>query len=69
MGEVGLAGELRSVAGLSRRVREAQRLGARAVIVPVAGELDEVAGLRISRCRTLGEAIEVAQRHEVVKVR
>ena len=69
VGEVGLAGELRSVAGLSRRVREAQRLGARAVIVPVAGELDEVAGLRISRCRTLGEAIEVAQRHEVVKVR
>ena len=31
MGEVGLAGELRAISGLTRRVREAQRLGTRQV--------------------------------------
>jgi DNA repair protein RadA/Sms len=61
VGEVGLAGELRAVSGLTRRVREAQRLGATNVIVPVAGELDEVDGIRVRRCATLGEAIAVVR--------
>lgn len=61
MGEVGLAGELRAVSGLSRRVREAQRLGATVVIVPVEGELEAVDGVRIFRCDSLAEAIRVAQ--------
>jgi DNA repair protein RadA/Sms len=61
MGEVGLAGELRAVTGLSRRVREAHRLGATAVIVPAAGELDEVAGVSVYRCHSLSEAIASAQ--------
>ncbi len=61
MGEVGLAGELRAVTGLSRRVREAHRLGATTVIVPAEGELDEVAGLTVHRCRSLAEAIEAAR--------
>lgn len=69
VGEVGLAGELRTVAGLSRRVREAQRLGARTAIVPHAGELDDVRGLQIERCHSLSDAISVAQRHEMSKVR
>lgn len=69
VGEVGLAGELRSVAGLTRRVREAQRLGARTVIVPQAGELEHVAGLDVVRCGTLDEALVAARRHEVAKVR
>ncbi len=69
VGEVGLAGELRAVAGLNRRVREAQRLGARTVIVPRTGEMDDVEGLRIERCATLGDALEAARRHEVAKVR
>jgi DNA repair protein RadA/Sms len=69
VGEVGLAGELRSVAGLSRRVREAQRLGASVVIVPYVSELEDLAGLGIERCASLGHAIEAARRHEVVKVR
>ena len=63
LGEVGLAGELRAVSGLSRRVREAQRLGAAVVIVPAEGELDEIVGVRVSRCRSLSDAIAVAQ-HE-----
>jgi DNA repair protein RadA/Sms len=62
MGEVGLAGELRGVAGLTRRVREAQRLGATTVIVPTEGELDEVLGVQVHRCRFLSDAIDVARR-------
>ena len=61
MGEVGLAGELRAVSGLSRRVREAQRLGATLVIVPAQGELDVVEGVEVFRCHSLAEAITVAQ--------
>ncbi|MCU1364239.1 MAG: repair protein RadA [Acidimicrobiaceae bacterium] len=61
IGEVGLAGELRAVTGLTRRVREASRRGARVVIVPHEGELDEVGGIRVCRCHSLVEAIALAQ--------
>ncbi len=61
VGEVGLAGELRSVSGLTRRVREAKRLGASRVVVPVTGELDEVPGIRVDRCASLGDAINRAR--------
>jgi len=57
VGEVGLAGELRPVTGLTRRVREAQRLGATHVVVPAAGELDAVAGIEVRRCATLSDAL------------
>ncbi len=61
IGEVGLAGELRAVSGLTRRVREAARLGAEMVIVPVEGECDDVPGVRLRRCHSLAEAIAAAQ--------
>jgi DNA repair protein RadA/Sms len=61
LGEVGLAGELRAVSGLTRRVREASRLGATVVIVPGEGELDDVAGVTVIRCHSLVEAIGAAQ--------
>jgi DNA repair protein RadA/Sms len=61
MGEVGLAGELRAVTALTRRVREAQRLGASAVIVPCEGELDPVPGIEVHRCQSLVQAIALAQ--------
>ena len=61
VGEVGLAGELRAVSGLTRRVREAVRLGATRVVVPRAGELDEVEGVEVTRCATLAEAIAAAR--------
>jgi len=61
VGEVGLAGELRAVSGLARRVREAHRLGADAVIVPSEGDLDGVPGVRVFRCRSLAEAIAIAR--------
>jgi DNA repair protein RadA/Sms len=57
VGEVGLAGELRPVSGLTRRVSEAQRLGATRVVVPSAGELEPVGGIVIERCDTLAAAI------------
>ncbi len=57
IGEVGLAGELRGVVGLARRVREAARRGASTVIVPEEGELEATPGVRLVRCATLGAAI------------
>ena len=58
IGEVGLAGELRPVAGLSRRVREAQRLGSTTVVAPVEGALDDVTGIDVVRCASLVEVLE-----------
>jgi DNA repair protein RadA/Sms len=37
VGEVGLAGEVRNVVGVPRRVAEAERMGFRQAIVPFAG--------------------------------
>lgn len=61
VGEVGLAGELRSVSGLTRRVREAQRLGAKRVIVPSEGDLDATPGMDVERCSSLAQALESAR--------
>ena len=61
-GEVGLLGELRPVAGLERRLREAARLGFGRAIVPRAargGSSPELDGLDVSEVATLREAIEV----------
>ena len=57
VGEVGLAGELRAVSGLSRRVSEAQRMGAERVLVPANGDLEDAAGISVHRCATLLAAI------------
>jgi DNA repair protein RadA/Sms len=62
IGEVGLAGELRAVSGMSRRIHEARRLGARAVILPAASEAIDVDGLELRRCQSLVEAIAAARR-------
>jgi DNA repair protein RadA/Sms len=62
IGEVGLLGELRPVAGLERRLREAARLGFGRAIVPCAargGPSPELDGLDVSEVATLREAIEV----------
>jgi DNA repair protein RadA/Sms len=57
IGEVGLAGELRTVVGIARRVREAARLGVATVIVPAEADLEDVEGVRVVRCASLAEAI------------
>ncbi|MGC1206827.1 MAG: DNA repair protein RadA [Ornithinimicrobium sp.] len=61
-GEVGLAGELRAVTGVPRRLAEAARIGFRRAIVP-AGSLDEgapPAGMKVAQAATLAEATVVA---------
>ena len=62
-GEVGLLGELRGVAGLERRLREAARLGFVRAIVPRSGRdrpTPDIPGVRIDVADTLREAIEQA---------
>ena len=44
LGEVGLLGELRAVAGLERRLREAARLGFERAIVPARGQPGRTSG-------------------------
>ncbi len=71
-GEIGLLGELRPVAGLGRRLREAERLGFERAIVPYGGRSgepvpDQLAGLRVLACRTLREAIAAALAPEPVE--
>lgn len=60
LGEVGLAGELRSVVGLERRVGEARRRGATRIVVPDQAELDLTASAGVVRCRSLAEALDEA---------
>jgi DNA repair protein RadA/Sms len=62
IGEIGLLGELRPVAGLERRLREASRLGFRAAVVPRArrGEVPDVAGMSVHAAASLREAIALA---------
>jgi DNA repair protein RadA/Sms len=63
IGEVGLLGELRSVVGLERRLREAARLGFGRAIVPrpTTGTTPPVVdGLEVVTVGTLREAIEIA---------
>jgi DNA repair protein RadA/Sms len=60
IGEVGLLGELRPVAGVERRLREAARLGFDQAIVPRATrgrELPSIPGLRLRPAASLREAI------------
>ena len=61
IGEVGLSGELRSVAQIGRRLNEANRLGFKRAIVPASmgsrtGDLPH--GFEVIRASTLKEAIE-----------
>ncbi len=63
IGEVGLLGELRSVVGLERRLREAARLGFGRAIVPRPGrgpEIPVIPGVEVIAVGSLREAIEVA---------
>jgi DNA repair protein RadA/Sms len=63
IGEIGLAGELRSVGQLERRLGEAKRLGFSRAVVPAAAAkrgTRDVSGLRIVRADTVAEAIEAS---------
>jgi DNA repair protein RadA/Sms len=61
LGELGLTGEVRRIAGVSRRLAEAGRLGFRAALVPVGAVPvgDEVAGMRVIEVGDLADALRV----------
>ena len=60
IGEVGLAGELRPVPNVERRLQEAARLGYKRAIVP-RGEINPVDGMQVRQVATLGEALATVQ--------
>lgn len=64
VGEVGLSGELRSVAQLPARLSEASRLGFREVVVPASARssVTAPAGLKVSAVASLAEALALVLR-------
>lgn len=58
VGEVGLAGEVRQVTDLPRRLDEAARLGFTQVVAPASAPTPP-AGVRLIRVRSLADALEV----------
>ncbi|SFG94474.1 DNA repair protein RadA/Sms [Desulfotomaculum arcticum] len=59
MGELGLTGELRPVAALDKRIREAARLGFKRCIVPQQkGIPDNVSEVKIFEAKTLADAFD-----------
>ena len=61
LGEIGLAGEIRSVARLDARLREASRLGFDTALVPAGAASASSSGLRLVAVRHLAEALDAAQ--------
>jgi DNA repair protein RadA/Sms len=59
-GEVGLAGEIRSVSQAETRVREAQKLGFKYVVMPAYNKkgLERLLGIRLIGVRTLNEVLD-----------
>jgi DNA repair protein RadA/Sms len=60
-GEVGLAGEVRPVPGINRRILEAERLGFQYAIVPASpnGVGQVPPGFRVKEVQTVAEALEI----------
>jgi DNA repair protein RadA/Sms len=56
IGELGLAAEIRPIAGVSRRLAEAARLGFDHAIVPAGSGADRPAGMRVDEAANLGDA-------------
>ena len=60
VGEVGLTGEVRPVAGMEKRVREAARLGFRNVVLPAANlPVQDAGAVELCGVRTLREALDL----------
>ena len=61
VGEIGLGGELRTVAQLERRLAEAAKLGFRRCVVPRSSRpVASADGLEVVPCRTVVEALQAA---------
>lgn len=68
LGEVGLAGDLRRVPGVERRLSEAARLGFELALVPrgsrdVTVKVPRLGGLKVTEVGSLAEAIETLALH------
>ena len=61
VGEVGLAGELRPVSGLGRRLTELRRRGVERVVVPFGSEAEPVPGMELIVCQRLTDVLDVIQ--------
>jgi DNA repair protein RadA/Sms len=62
VGEVGLAGEVRNVAGVPRRVAEAERMGLRRAIVPAGSDATSSGGMEIVEVEDVRSALAAALR-------
>lgn len=60
IGEVGLAGELRTVPYIENRIDEAMRLGFKTFIVPSHANVKKRDNIRIVSCKNIAEAIDAA---------
>jgi DNA repair protein RadA/Sms len=60
IGELGLAGEVRRVGQLDRRLQEAVRHGLTRALIPAGAKAGRPAGLQIVEVRTLAEAVSAA---------
>ncbi|HWL36801.1 MAG TPA: DNA repair protein RadA [Frankiaceae bacterium] len=61
IGEVGLAGDVRRVSGVGRRLAEAARLGFTRALVPAGSGAATPAGLTVTEVDTLGRALAAAR--------
>lgn len=61
LGEVGLAGEVRKITGLGRRLAEAERLGFTTALVPPGSEKAKVGSMRIHEVGDLRSALRLAE--------
>lgn len=60
LGEIGLTGEVRRVAHLTKRLQEARKLGFCHCIVPAGSACEKIEGLDLWEVKTVGEALEAA---------
>jgi len=56
IGEVGLAGEIRKVSGVQRRLEEAQRLGFKRAFIPAGSDV-KISGMEIVEVSRIDQAI------------
>ncbi|WP_018024845.1 DNA repair protein RadA [Corynebacterium ulceribovis] len=61
LGEVGLAGEIRRVPNLGRRLQEAQRMGFTRAVIPKGNTEKAPKGMQVVRASTLAEALRAAE--------
>lgn len=60
VGEIGLTGEIRPVAAVDKRVREAAKLGFRRMIIPAGSRIAGEQDLQVVKAATLAEAVALA---------